>query len=101
MKAAVRNEAGELVVQNIPEPEIGPDRIKVKIAYCGICGSELHSIDPEYIARRRPMPQRPAGAGPRAGGHEASGTIAEIADDVYQEMERKRNPGRKTRLTEE
>ncbi|OGO23315.1 MAG: hypothetical protein A2Z28_03270, partial [Chloroflexi bacterium RBG_16_51_9] len=46
---------------------------------------ELHSIDPEYIARRAPMPQRPAGAGPprpRVGGHEASGTVAEIGSDV-------------------
>ena len=84
MKAAIRNESGKLEVQNIPEPEMGPDRIKVKIAYCGICGSELHSIDPEYIARRAPMPQRPAGAPnrPRVGGHEASGTIAEIGADV-------------------
>ena len=85
MKAAIRNEAGKLVVQDVPEPDMGPDRIKVKIAYCGICGSELHSIDPEYIARRAPMPQRPAGAGPprpRVGGHEASGTIVEIGSDV-------------------
>ncbi|MEE8413225.1 MAG: alcohol dehydrogenase catalytic domain-containing protein, partial [Dehalococcoidales bacterium] len=82
MKAAVRGEAGELVVQDIPEPEPGPDQIKVKIAYCGICGSELHSIDPEYIARRRQPPPRRAGAGPRAGGHEASGTISEIGSNV-------------------
>jgi (R,R)-butanediol dehydrogenase / meso-butanediol dehydrogenase / diacetyl reductase len=82
MKAAIRNEQGKLEVQNVPEPEMGPDRIKVKIAYCGICGSELHSIDPEYIARRTPMPQRPAGARPRVGGHEASGTIVEIGSDV-------------------
>ena len=85
MKAAIRNEAGKLEVQDIPEPEMRPDRVKVKIAYCGICGSELHSIDPEYIARRAPMPQRPAGAGPprpRVGGHEASGTVAEIGSDV-------------------
>jgi ParB-like nuclease domain len=30
-----------------------------------------------------------------------AGTIAELADDVYNEMDRKRNPGKKTRLTEE
>jgi hypothetical protein len=30
-----------------------------------------------------------------------AGTIAELADDVYSEMERKRNPGAKKRLTEE
>lgn len=87
MKAAIRTEDGRLVVQDIPEPEMGPDRVKVKIAYCGICGSELHMFDPEFIARRAPMPQRPPGAGgrpagPRAMGHEASGTIVEIGSDV-------------------
>lgn len=30
-----------------------------------------------------------------------AGTVAELADDVYSEMERKRNPGKKVRLTEE
>jgi hypothetical protein len=29
-----------------------------------------------------------------------AGTVAEIADDIYSEMERKRSPGKKTRLTE-
>lgn len=29
-----------------------------------------------------------------------AGTIAEIADDIYNEMDRKRNPGKKQRLTE-
>ena len=59
MKAAVMKEGGGLEVQDVPEPgEPGPDRVKVKIAYCGICGSELHSLDPEYTSRppqfRRP-----------------------------------------------
>jgi hypothetical protein len=30
-----------------------------------------------------------------------AGTIAELADDIYSEMDRKRNPGRKKRLTEQ
>ena len=82
MKAAIRDDSGKLVVQDVPVPEMGPDRVKVRIAYCGICGSELHSIDPDYIARRAPMPQRPGGMRPRVGGHEASGTIVEIGSDV-------------------
>ena len=50
MKAAVRIEGG-FNVQDVPEPpEPGSDQVKVKIAYCGICGSELHSIDPEYAS---------------------------------------------------
>ncbi len=79
MKAAVMQEDHTIKVQDVPEPEIGPDRIKVKIAYCGICGSELHMFDPEFAARRAPMPPRP---GPMIMGHEASGTIVEIGSEV-------------------
>lgn len=82
MKAAIRSEAGEIIVQDVPEPEPGPDQIKVKIAYCGICGSELHMFDPEFIARRAPMPRPPPGSPPRAMGHEASGVISKLGSNV-------------------
>ena len=39
MKAAVRIEGG-FRVQEVPEPpEPAPEWVKVKIAYCGICGA--------------------------------------------------------------
>lgn len=81
MKAAVR-QSGDIVVMDIPVPEPGPDHIQVKIAYCGICGSELHMIDPEYMARRPAFPPPPPGAPPRAMGHEASGVISKIGSNI-------------------
>lgn len=85
MKAAVMVEGGGLEVQDMPEPgEPGPDQVKVKIAYCGICGSELHSLDPEYTSRPSQF-KRPPGAGPmgpRIGGHESSGTVVAIGSNV-------------------
>ncbi len=85
MKAAVMKEGGALEVQDMPEPpEPGPDQVKVKIAYCGICGSELHSLDPEYTSRPSVF-KRPPGAGPmgpRIGGHEASGTVVAVGPNV-------------------
>ena len=58
MKAAVMKEGGGLEVRDMPEPpDPGPDQVKVKIAYCGICGSELHSLDPDCMSRTsRPPP---------------------------------------------
>ena len=82
MKAAIRSQAGDIEVQDVPEPEVGPDQIKVKIAYCGICGSELHMFDPEFIARRVPMPPPPPGARPRIMGHEAAGTISALGSNI-------------------
>ena len=56
MKAVVIKEVGIVEVQDVPEPEPGPDQIKVKIAYAGICGS-----DPKIITSKG-MPVPPEGA---------------------------------------
>ena len=34
MKAAVQEDIGVLKVAEVPEPQPGPDQVKVKIAYC-------------------------------------------------------------------
>ncbi len=84
MKAAVMTEDREIKVMDMPEPEMAPDKIKVKIAYCGICGSELHVLDPDFAASRPAGPPRPAG--PRIMGHEASGTVVEIGGEVKSKL---------------
>ena len=83
MKAAVMLEQGKVAVQDVPEPKIAPNQIKVKIAYCGICGSELHAFDPEFQTGK-PTFRGPARApsGPRIMGHEASGTIVEVGPET-------------------
>jgi 2-desacetyl-2-hydroxyethyl bacteriochlorophyllide A dehydrogenase len=85
MKAAVMVEGGGLEVRDMPEPpEPGLDQVKVKIAYCGICGSELHSLDPDYTSRPSVFGRPPGGGpmGPRIGGHEASGTVVAVGPNV-------------------
>jgi 2-desacetyl-2-hydroxyethyl bacteriochlorophyllide A dehydrogenase len=84
MKAAVRIEGG-FNVQDVPEPpEPGPDQVKVKIAYCGICGSELHSIDPAYTSGSSFWGKIPQGVdiSRLIGGHEASGTVVAVGSNV-------------------
>ena len=81
LKAAVR-QSGDLVVMDIPVPEPGPDMVQVKNSHCGICGSELHMLDPEYLARRPAFPAPPPGAPPRAMGHEAPGIISKLGSNV-------------------
>ena len=93
MKAVVLRGANDIVVQDMPEPQAAPDQIKVKIAYAGICGSDLHEVvgragfgtRPGWMVGRPPAPRRPTF--PRIMGHEASGTIAEIGRDVKGEFQ--------------
>jgi (R,R)-butanediol dehydrogenase / meso-butanediol dehydrogenase / diacetyl reductase len=60
-----------LVAVECPAPEPGPGQALVAVAYCGICGSDLHFRDvPELF---------PAGTVP---GHEFSGRIVSVGDGV-------------------
>ena len=77
MKAAVTREAGIIQMEDVPEPETGPDQVKVKIAYAGLCGT-----DPENLEQRFGLMSPEAYKQPRILGHEASGTIAEIGKNI-------------------
>lgn len=72
MKALVLVEYGRLEIQDVPEPEIGPDDVLVEVKACGICGSDVHGLDGS-TGRRRP---------PLVMGHEAAGVIARLGGNV-------------------
>lgn len=77
MKAAVMRGIGNINMEEVPEPEVGPNQVKVKIAYCGLCGT-----DPEQLEGRFGLMPKEAYEQPRIMGHEASGTISEIGSEV-------------------
>jgi 2-desacetyl-2-hydroxyethyl bacteriochlorophyllide A dehydrogenase len=54
----------------LEERPLEPDEARVRVAFCGICGSDLHM---------RPSPAIPAGA---VMGHEFSGTISELGSEA-------------------
>ena len=45
MKKAVYHGIRDIRVEQVAEPEPGPGEAKVRVVYCGICGSDLH----EYL----------------------------------------------------
>jgi len=59
----------DIRVEDVVNPDPGPGEVRVKIKYCGICGSDVH----EY--RHGPFPRSPFG-------HEACGEIVDRAADV-------------------
>jgi 2-desacetyl-2-hydroxyethyl bacteriochlorophyllide A dehydrogenase len=77
MRAAVTRSAGIIQMEEVPEPEMKPNEVKVKIAYAGLCGT-----DPENLAQTFGLMPPEAYKGARILGHEASGTIAAIGGSV-------------------
>ena len=61
-------------VEDVPIPEPGPGEVLIKVAYCGICHSDLSLIDGVFGAPDQPdvITQ----------GHEASGTVAKLGPGV-------------------
>ncbi len=76
MKAGVFYGRHDLRVEDWPEPIIGPDEVLLKVAYCGICGSDVHTFE----GMQMNIHNRPPG--PRVLGHEVSGIVAEIGANV-------------------
>ena len=72
MKALVLDEYNQLNYRDFEKPEIGADEVLIQVKACGICGSDVHGMDGS-TGRRKP---------PLIMGHEASGVIAEIGENV-------------------
>ena len=60
---------GKVEVLDFPDKETGPEEIRIKVAYCAICGSDPHMIEGTYF---------PGVVLPRGIGHELSGIVAEV-----------------------
>ncbi len=68
----VLEEYDELTYRDFPDPEIASNEVLIRVKACGICGSDVHGMDGS-TGRRKP---------PIIMGHEASGEIAEVGNDV-------------------
>ena len=62
MKAAVIKKVGEFEVRDVPEPQVAPDGVKVKIKYCGVCGTDPEILEDRFglMKGRPPLPDQPA-----------------------------------------
>ena len=73
MKAVVfHSKEDPLKIEDLPVPEYNADEVLVKVAGCGLCRTDLHYL------KGLPTFKKP----PTILGHEISGTISEIGDNV-------------------
>ena len=69
LKAKDPKKRGAVATLQVPEYEMGPEDVKIKVAYCSICGSDPHLV--EGIFGWEP---------PFGLGHEVSGVIVELGE---------------------
>ncbi|KNE80525.1 MULTISPECIES: zinc-dependent alcohol dehydrogenase family protein [Streptomyces] len=48
MRAAVIESPGKVVLATVPDPAPGPREVVVKVAACGLCGTDLHILQGEF-----------------------------------------------------
>ena len=72
MRAVVYRGINDMRLETVPVPSIGPGELRIKIATCGICGTDLKKI------------HMGSHSAPRIFGHEMAGVVAEIGAGVTQ-----------------
>jgi L-iditol 2-dehydrogenase len=72
MKALLLAKCGHLEMTELPQPTPDADEVLVRVAACGICGSDVHGYDGSSGRRIPPIVM----------GHEAAGVIAALGSDV-------------------
>jgi L-iditol 2-dehydrogenase len=70
MQAAVYRGVNDMRVETVPVPKIGVGELLVKVATCGVCGTDLKKI------------HTGSHSAPRIFGHEMAGTIVEVGQGV-------------------
>lgn len=72
MKALLLTKYRLLEIADLPKPAPGPGEVLVRVAACGICGSDVHGYDGSSGRRIPPIVM----------GHEAAGTVAALGSGV-------------------
>jgi len=70
MKAAVYRGQGQVLVEDVAVPAVGPGELLLRVEACGICHTDLKKIEHNLLPP------------PRIYGHETAGVIARIGDGV-------------------
>ncbi|BGP58697.1 hypothetical protein JCM8202v2_006374 [Rhodotorula sphaerocarpa] len=83
MRAAMFHGAGDIRISNEPVPTPAEGQVLVKVAWCGICGTDLHEYKDGPILCPSKTPHPITGQVlPICLGHEFSGTVCQIGPNV-------------------
>ncbi|MGC0774060.1 MAG: alcohol dehydrogenase catalytic domain-containing protein, partial [Candidatus Acidiferrum sp.] len=74
MRAGVYRDKGVVRVEEVPVPEVGEGEVLIKVAACGICGTDIKKIFQRYVEP------------PQILGHELAGTVVAVGRGVTKWM---------------
>jgi len=77
MKSAIFYGNEHICLEELPEPVVKPGYVKIKTAYCGICGNDII----RYYGTQEILPAK-CPSFPVVLGHEVSGVVCEIGENV-------------------
>ena len=72
MRAVIVERPGVVRVDDVPEPEPGPEDVVIQVGACGICGTDVHIVDGEFPPARYPV----------IPGHELGGEVVAVGTNV-------------------
>lgn len=83
MRAARWHARGDVRVEDVPIPRVGPGEVLLRVSWCGICGTDLEEYrdGPVVIPVDRPNPLTGQRA-PVTLGHEFAGEVVEVGAGV-------------------
>jgi L-iditol 2-dehydrogenase len=70
MKAGVYRGPGQVAMEHVPVPEISDGEVLIRVAACGICGTDIKKIEHGFVSP------------PQIFGHEVSGTVVAVGPGV-------------------
>lgn len=71
MKALWYSGPREFEIRDVPIPSVGPDDVLLKVTCCGVCGTDAHIHEGEFISKFPLIP-----------GHEAIGNVVDMGSNV-------------------
>ncbi|WP_138760504.1 2,3-butanediol dehydrogenase [Modestobacter altitudinis] len=84
MRAARYHARGDVRIEDVPTPDLRPGTVAIDVAWCGICGTDLHEFLEGPIFIPPPGSPHPVSGeeAPIVMGHEFSGTISAVGEGV-------------------
>lgn len=84
MRAALYHDQRDIRIEDVPEPELRPGTVAIDVAWCGICGTDLHEYleGPIFIPPKGSPHPISGEEAPITLGHEFSGTITALGEGV-------------------